>query len=78
MPTFDNLFLNISPYFSFIFQPSSTSHQTPASTFGEPIVPEIPVVPVVTDTHASRAASTDVPTTPEVPASQPQAHSQEY
>lgn len=66
------------PHFSFILQPSSASHQTPAFTFGEPIVFEIPVVPVVVDSHASRAASTNVPTALKVPASQPQVHSQVY
>ncbi|TQE08891.1 hypothetical protein C1H46_005505 [Malus baccata] len=52
--------------------PAYEFHQTPASTFGEPIVHEIPVVLEVTGPQASQATPTDAPEASEVPASQSQ------
>ncbi|KAM1974794.1 hypothetical protein ACFX15_039642 [Malus domestica] len=52
--------------------PTQEFHQTIGSTFGYPIVLEIPVVSEVTNIPAFWAAPTDVFEASEVPASQPQ------
>ncbi|KAB2608891.1 hypothetical protein D8674_012059 [Pyrus ussuriensis x Pyrus communis] len=48
------------------------------STFGEPIVPEFPMVSEVTKPQAFQTTYTDVPEASEVPASHPQVFSQVY
>ncbi|KAM2332038.1 hypothetical protein ACFX1X_022645 [Malus domestica] len=53
--------------------PSQRSHQPTVSAFGDPVVPEIPMVSEVTTLRASRAKSPDVVVVSEVPISQLQA-----
>lgn len=63
--------------FSFYFLQSysiPTLHQSATSTFGEPVVHEIPVVLEVTISRVSRADSLDVVVAPEEPISQPQVY----